>query len=471
MTQEDLITSLQFYFPGSFGGSADFAKSEQGAIVIERLLNMPRDPVTLTHLNQLLHFAHEAGLGEGFFRYYFLSRPARHFYATDRVFTTVPGLNQRGISSLEQLRWGVHRFYMDALVCFGDIRSAYRGLREKSFEELEAFFDMRRFDSASMGSRGRVLPFKLIPADDRYLIAEMACKAYSPIGDGTVLLIEEMLLKAYRENGGGRVLIKKLFDKDSQLAKKDPQAQMLLEFTADEFADDTVDTEDQIKDKIRAIAKRFTTARMRALENTRLYLSIVNELDVYVATSMRRRSDFRDMSRDCEVIFRHEGLARFAVRYFDPTLSAADCHEDKGLIECLMVKCAKALLYFAGESDSFGKDSEVSMALSLGKPVIILCPPTEKGEQRMKVFRDIHPLSRLIEMSTGVAVGAIVTKEPLVAAQLLERLFDNTMEYDLEHNGDGYFRLRERLTRSVVRLQTNNRMLRESFWNYYHGVD
>jgi len=61
-----------------------------------------------------------------------------------------------------------------------------------------------------------------------------------------------------------------------------------------------------------------------------------------------------------------------------------------------MVKCAKALVYFAGESDSFGKDAEVSMALSLGKPVIILCPTTAKGEQRMKFFRDTHLLSRMV---------------------------------------------------------------------------
>ena len=202
-----------------------------------------------------------------------------------------------------------------------------------------------------------------------------------------------------------------------------------------------------------------------------LYLSIVNELDVYVATSMRRRSDFRDMARDSELIFRHDGLTRFRPRFFDPTMSAAEGHEDKGLIECLMVKCAKALVYFAGESDSFGKDAEVSMALSLGKPVIILCPTTAKGEQRKRFFRDTHPLSRMVHMATGIPVGAIVTNDVNVVARLLERQFDNRMEYDLEQTGNGYFRVKERLTESVVRLQTSDRLIRESYWNYYHGVE
>lgn len=108
------------------------------------------------------------------------------------------------------------------------------------------------------------------------------------------------------------------------------------------------------------------------------------------------------------------------------------------------------------------------MALSLGKPGVILCPATEKGTQRMKFFRDIHPLSRLIEMATGMPVGAMITNDPLTAARLLQRIFENQMEYDLELTEDGYLRLTERLTRSVVRLQTNFPMLRESFANYYH---
>lgn len=461
------MAALALYFPGSFRPASRLLSSPIGSILLDHLVNMPTDPITLARLNQLVHLVNEMPVSEGFFRYYFLTVPQRHPYSLDRMFPSVPGLNPGGISSLEQLRWGLHRFFLDGLLYFGDLRKAYHDLHRLTDDQLQQFFETKRFNSTQMQARGPALAFNQIPADDRYLIAEIACKAYSPIGDGTKLLVEDLLLKAYRAEGGGSLLLKKLFGEGSKIAADDPQVQMMLEFATEEYADDTVEHEEDIRGKIQAVAERFSAARASAVANTRLYLSLVNELDIYVATSMRKRHDFREMHRQCNLIFKQDGLSRFHIRYFDPTLSAADGHEDKGLIECLMVKCTKALLYFAGEGDSFGKDAEVAMALSLGKPVIILCPPTPKGEQRMKFFRDVHPLSRMIQMDTGVAVGAMVTNDPIVVAHLLERLFDNRMEYDLDQAGDGYFRVRERRTGSVVRLQTNFAMLRESLRNYY----
>ena len=110
------------------------------------------------------------------------------------------------------------------------------------------------------------------------------------------------------------------------------------------------------------------------------------------------------------------------------------------------------------------------MSLSLGKPVVILCPNNDQGKQRERFFRDIHPLSRLINFGNGVANGAIVTRDVDQAAELLERIFTNEMEYELERKDEDYFLLKERLTGSVVRLQTNDRLLLETFWNYYHRV-
>lgn len=170
------------------------------------------------------------------------------------------------------------------------------------------------------------------------------------------------------------------------------------------------------------------------------------------------------MADTCERIFMDGRLKEMNLRYFDPTLSAAGGHEDKGLIECLMVKCAKLLVYCAGEKESYGKDAEAAMALSLGKPVIFYCDQ----EQRRRFYRDVHPLSRLIEFETGVAVGAMVTDKLEDVSELIYRIFENRMVYYLEQSKPGFLRLKERLTDSVVRLQTNDQLLTETFWNHYH---
>ena len=62
----------------------------------------------------------------------------------------------------------------------------------------------------------------------------------------------------------------------------------------------------------------------------------------------------------------------------------------------------------------------------------------------------------------------MATSDPNDVALLLGRIFENKMEYQLEQPRKGCFRLKERLTGSTVRLQTNDELLRETFWNCYH---
>src|SRR5436305_5024958 len=148
---------------------------------------------------------------------------------------------------------------------------------------------------------------------------------------------------------------------------------------------------------------------------------------------------------------RYSVILDLKLRYFDPTLSAAESHEDKGLIECLMVKCAKILIYNAGKSDSYGKDAEAAMALSLGKPVIFFCDTDTK----LKIFRDIHPLARLINFHNGVAVGSIVMDDRREVPEMVRRIFNNDMEFTLAKKNHRYFLLQEKLTDSTIRVQSN----------------
>jgi hypothetical protein len=303
----------------------------------------------------------------------------------------------------------------------------------------------------------------------------MACKSY---GDGPTTKTEllDFLTESYSEaveNGNPHPRFKDLFSSQDQRTetanvnvnsrKKYEQSLLMFQFSVDELLDSPIIDQNDLVEKYERIADKFIKARENALRNTNLYLSLVNDLDVYVATSMRNRKDFREMAETCQKIFKDDKLSGMYLRYFDPTMSAADGHEDKGLIECLMVKCAKVLIYTEGEKESYGKDAEAAMALSLGKPVIFLSP------RRASFYKTVHPLTRLIDFSSGVAVGAIIADQPEVVSEILHRVFENKMEYIIEHSKTGYFKLKEKKTDSVVRLQTNNELLAKCFWTYYHN--
>lgn len=455
-------------FTGGTGGIDSWLTGDHTDTVVARLDLLPAEPISCSQLNQLLALSHQAEVSEGFFRYYWLSEP-KHPYDVTRVaqyHATYKAVDQ--ILSLDQLYWGLYRIYVDCLLFFGSIRDGYHTLRGLTLPEIQAFFEKERYDTDSMLHRGPALPLEAIGQDDRYLIAEQACKSLdAPEGGASELLL--VLRGAWADHlrhGGGTVTAKELLQGAYVLdGFQERQGQFL--FAADALLESEVRSEEELIERYTEIANLFMHARKAALRNTELYLSMANDLDVYVATSMRTRQQFRTMAQTCEAIFSHLAVKHLHLRYFDPTMSAAQGHEDKGIIECLMVKCAKVLIYTAGDKDSYGKDAEAAMALSLGKPVIFLCD--EEGRKRF--FREVHPLSRLIDFKSGVAVGVMATSSVDDVAILLSRVFENGMEYELEHKKRGYFRLKERLTGSTVRLQTNDALLRETFSNCYHRLE
>ena len=447
------------------GGIGSWLTDQTDGEVFIRLARIEQEPLTKVQLNQLLAFGHEAPVSDDFFRYYWLSTPPEHPY---RV-STIGGfqeswLEASAITSLSHLKWGLHRLFIDALLYFGNVRTAYRKLRSMGGLEIIFFFSRRRIDTTLIKERGPALPLTLIAKDDRYLISEMACKSYGDRPE-TPGELKNALLAAFRSHqrqGGGVITIRRLLEGDIVVKNYEARQQEFI-FSADDVLDEMIESEEDLETKYQMVAEKFFKTREAALKNTRFYLSMVGDLDVYVATSMRSRQDFREMAAVCENIFSDQRLKELQLRYFDPTLSAAAGHEDKGLIECLMVKCARVLVYCAGDRESYGKDVEAAMALSLGKPVIFYCDRS----QRKRFYRDVHPLSRLIDFETGVAVGAMVTDSLDEVSELLYRIFENKMEYELEQPKKDYLRLKEKLTGSVVRLQTNDLMLSETFWNYY----
>jgi hypothetical protein len=424
-------------------------------------------------LNQLMHRCSAAGMSEGCFRYYFVEVPPTHPYPVNKVFPEADYRPREGlteITSVQQAVWGIRRFIYDAMLYWGNFRQAYRELRLKSFEQIRALYEAKRIGGQHIATRGKVIEPTRISHDSRYLISEMACKTYEAKKRLQDMDHVRLALEGFRIlRAQGSEVTPELLRKTTEEIAKGKNQKDLFELM---FEDPSMilNNEEAVVALYTGQWEEFQKARAEALLNTSIYLSLCNDLDVYVATSMRTRQDFRDMSRTCEQIFDAAALNKLNLRYFDPTLSAAEHHEDKGIIECLMVKMAKVILYFAQYKESLGKVSEYAMGLSLGKPVIILCPDDGLGHERYDFYRNSHPLTRLVEFKTGIVNGAMITYKVDDVVRLLGRIFTNTMEYNLERKEgtDAYYLLRERLTDTTVRVATDNKLLTESFWNNWH---
>src|SRR5918996_5902213 len=189
------------------GGIGSWLSNDTHDDVFDRIGTIDKEPLTAVQLNQLLVLGHEAPVSDGYFRYYWLRTPKDHSYEVREV----PGFqdawlnsNFPAIVSLDHLKWGLYRLYIDALLYFGNVRTAFRQLRELTFEELIDYFRAKRFNTKAIKRRGPSLPLKDIAKDNRYLIAEMACKSYgdAPESPGDLCKVLLQAFKAYIATGG-----------------------------------------------------------------------------------------------------------------------------------------------------------------------------------------------------------------------------------------------------------------------------
>lgn len=134
---------------------------------------------------------------------------------------------------------------------------------------------------------------------------------------------------------------------------------------------------------------RLQEVRQIGIANTVVYLCS-DEMDVYVATSMRDIEDFYFVGTVTKRLFGKPELEDLKLRYFDPTQSFSDDRIEKGLVEGLMLRRAMCTIYCAQTAETLGKDSELAVTLAQGKPVIVYVPQIRNNEERYRQLqRDV----------------------------------------------------------------------------------
>ena len=79
-----------------------------------------------------------------------------------------------------------------------------------------------------------------------------------------------------------------------------------------------------------------------------------------------------------------------------------------------------------------------------------------------------HPLAIQVNLATGVANGVLVVREIEDCAKLIYNIVRKTLEFDIDSTTKkGYIYLKEIISNCILRVQTADKMLTNTFWNFY----
>ncbi len=287
---------------------------------------------------------------------------------------------QNGRIGFDDLKRGVARFQGLAMLCYGNIRFAYRRFYEPRSdqlpEEFKLYEDSERGKLKGLTSRpkGRNLP-QAISGSKTWLLGYLA-RVEADRDIATYYAMAELL--------GTEVESKFLATLDNEQKRRYSQARRTYARMKDwrsKFGDLR-----KLRKRVLQLQDEFSRTRSAGWLNTAHYLAI-DFMDVYVATSMRQTWEFEDVHTFVRKLFSDRRLRKLRLRYFDPTQSHLDYRIDKGLVEGLMLKRAECTVYMVQETDTFGKDSELASTLAQGKPVIAYVPREQPQAHARKLAR------------------------------------------------------------------------------------
>ncbi|PKL78679.1 MAG: hypothetical protein CVV27_02960 [Candidatus Melainabacteria bacterium HGW-Melainabacteria-1] len=309
------------------------------------------------HFNSLLTFYGERAVSRAFYRRF---------------------LGSSNFESVSQFKQAVNDFQQTAIRIYGSFRRAFKTLCACDSEQMERelvllkpvqpelFTQRRPFDTILAIDRDRLDDLGYISAErvrrqnrERHELSRKLGELADWIeGDSDGSIMKFNTKKLHRIQSLLRVFDSDLLIEENLFSKVDPDA---LRREAARLAPE--DSE----------LARIAETQERGQQNLSAYLTEAY-MDVYIATSMRERADFISVNTFVETVFRDETIAPLHLRYFNPTLSWIADRVAKGLVEALMLKRAQMTIYMAQKGDTFGKDSEASVALGQGKPVIVYVP-------------------------------------------------------------------------------------------------
>jgi len=93
-------------------------------------------------------------------------------------------------------------------------------------------------------------------------------------------------------------------------------------------------------------------------------------------------------------------------------------------------------------------------------------------DKRATTLMETHPLGIQVNLISGVANGVLVVRNDNDCARLLYSILMNDMRFEIGTKTirkEKYVYLREKISKSIFRVKTGDKILDNSFWNFYIG--
>lgn len=325
--------------------------------IVDLFKNPFTDRQSWESLNSLLVYYDVAPMSEAFFNHYF---------------------NEDATKSAAALMKAVQRFQAEAIRLYSTFGEAYLRLNEPGrlaehlaplkTNNLDRYRNRRPWDVIETIPGSRLPDLGYISAararqesDERKVLSDFLGELADQVADHGKGAISSYTEKKRRKMGSLLRKFNSQFEHDLMSPLFSPDADAIRREAI------------AVAPKAKSDLDRIEETQSQAQRNLSRYLA-ADYLDIYIATSMRSDADFVSVSRFTSELFGHDDLRPLKLRFFDPTQSWIEDRVAKGLVEALMLRRSSMTIYMAQKNDTFGKDSEASVALGQGKPVVVFVP-------------------------------------------------------------------------------------------------
>jgi hypothetical protein len=397
-------------------------------------------------------------------------------FLCDPVAVSIGGDGSQEIASAAALEKGVARFRELALLLYGNVKYGFKTLAADG-EQLKFFVQQRR-ERSDRDFRSRhdpLLPLKRISGEDTYLLGYISGreidKGLEKSPDDSFLLKRKAHRDTVVEQGRWNHNVYLTFDHLDVYVATSMRERHEYVFVSEFMT--RIEANAHLKD-----------LKLRIFDPTLAFCADRVDKGLAEALMLKRAACTIYLAQESDTLGKDSELASTLAQgkpviAFVPAMSEdfwnflyktfrgieSEQTEQECLIRILQIYDVQAAWTKPAVQEHLtGKQPlELAALVQMAREAV-----TQHYDKRANVLKDAHPLGLQTNLNTGVANGVLVVRSIDHCAELVKRILLNKMEFEVEDTSEGYAMLREKISGCVFRVMTADRLLTNSFWNFYN---